>query len=89
MLFISANSLLQEGQYEYKYIVDGEWIYNKNESVTKANKDGHINNYVQVFSKELGSYSQELREQLARDGDLTNEERLKIRQFLEAYSNKE
>lgn len=30
------------------YIVDGEWMTNINEPVTLVNKDGHINNYVQV-----------------------------------------
>ncbi|PWA18250.1 Dual specificity phosphatase, catalytic domain-containing protein [Artemisia annua] len=39
---------LLEGCYEYKYIVDGEWMINTNEPVTPVNKDGHINNYVQV-----------------------------------------
>lgn len=77
---------LPEGRYEYKYIVDGQWTNNKKEPLTGVNKDGHINNYVEVSSKDLGSYSQELRERLAsEDGDLTKEERSKIRQFLEAY----
>ena len=40
--------LQQEGRYEYKYIVDGEWTINKHELVTTQNKDGHVNNYVQV-----------------------------------------
>ncbi|GKB88593.1 phosphoglucan phosphatase DSP4, amyloplastic [Tanacetum coccineum] len=43
---------LLEGRYEYKYIVDGEWMTNTNEPVTPVNKDGHINNYVQVVDKE-------------------------------------
>lgn len=81
---------LPEGRYEYKYIVDGKWTNNKKEPVTEVNKDGHINNYVEVSSKDLGSYSQELRERLAsEDGDLTKEERSKIRQFLEAYPDHE
>ncbi|CAA3010173.1 phosphoglucan phosphatase DSP4, amyloplastic [Olea europaea subsp. europaea] len=39
---------LPEGQYEYKYIIDGEWMCNKYELVTSPNKDGHVNNYVKV-----------------------------------------
>ncbi|EEC74354.1 hypothetical protein OsI_09663 [Oryza sativa Indica Group] len=38
---------LPEGRYEYKYIVDGKWVCNDNEKKTKANADGHVNNYVQ------------------------------------------
>lgn len=38
----------QEGRYEYKYIVDGKWMCNKYELVTNPNKDGHVNNYVEV-----------------------------------------
>lgn len=40
---------LQEGRYEYKYIVDGEWMCNKYELVTSPNKDGHVNNYIRVW----------------------------------------
>lgn len=47
---------LQEGCYEYKYIVDGEWTINENEPVTLANKDGHVNNFVQVRFSYLASY---------------------------------
>ncbi|XP_019196890.1 PREDICTED: phosphoglucan phosphatase DSP4, amyloplastic-like isoform X2 [Ipomoea nil] len=39
---------LPEGSYEYKYIVDGEWVCNSFEPVTSPNKDGHVNNYVKV-----------------------------------------
>lgn len=47
---------LQEGCYEYKYIVDGEWTINENEPVTLANKDGHVNNFVHVRFSYLASY---------------------------------
>lgn len=47
---LTEFSTLQEGHYEYKYIVDGEWTCNKHEFVTSPNKDGHVNNYVQVSS---------------------------------------
>ncbi|OVA17908.1 Dual specificity phosphatase [Macleaya cordata] len=78
---------LPEGWYEYKYIVDGEWKYNTHELVTQPNKDGHVNNYVQVFSKDTNSGTKESRERLvAEDADLTAEDRLAIREFLEAYS---
>lgn len=41
----------QEGRYEYKYIIDGEWTCNSSELVTSPNKDGHVNNYVEVSLK--------------------------------------
>lgn len=43
-----SNSHEQEGRYEYKYIVDGEWTLNKHELITNPNQDGHVNNYVEV-----------------------------------------
>ncbi|KAL0322191.1 UNVERIFIED_CONTAM: Phosphoglucan phosphatase DSP4, amyloplastic [Sesamum calycinum] len=46
---------LPEGQYEYKYIVDGEWVCNEYELVTSPNKDGHVNNYVKVCDHRSGS----------------------------------
>jgi hypothetical protein len=39
---------LKEGRYEYKYIVDGNWVCNQNEQITKPNADGHVNNFIQV-----------------------------------------
>jgi len=44
-------SYLQEGRYEYKYIVDGVWTCNNDELVTSPNKDGHVNNFIQVSYK--------------------------------------
>lgn len=38
----------QEGRYEYKYIIDGEWTLNQDEPISAPNKDGHVNNYIQV-----------------------------------------
>lgn len=76
---------LPEGRYEYKYVVDGEWMYNKDEPITRINKDGHINNYVQVSDDNPESITAKLRERLMADEpDLTKNERLIIRQFLEA-----
>lgn len=75
---------LPEGCYEYKYIVDGEWTCNKYEPVTSPNKDGHVNNYVQVDDAPSG-VSAVLRNRLTGDYfDLTKDERNKIRAFLEA-----
>ncbi|XP_077231482.1 phosphoglucan phosphatase DSP4, amyloplastic-like [Tasmannia lanceolata] len=77
---------LPEGLYEYKYIVDGKWTCNKYELITRPNKDGHVNNYVYVNSNDSSDLNKEVRNRLMDDGaDLTNEERLKIRQCLEAY----
>ncbi|KAI3458898.1 hypothetical protein Pfo_015561 [Paulownia fortunei] len=77
---------LPEGHYEYKYIVDGEWMCNKYELVTTPNKDGHVNNYVelQVFDDNPSSISAAIRNRLTGDDpDLSTNERLIIRQFLE------
>ncbi|GAY54454.1 hypothetical protein CUMW_156830 [Citrus unshiu] len=75
---------LPEGRYEYKYIVDGEWTCNKYELVTSPNKDGHVNNYVQVDDAP-SSVSEALRNRLTSDDfDLTKDELHKIRAFLEA-----
>nr|GEX98340.1 phosphoglucan phosphatase DSP4, amyloplastic [Tanacetum cinerariifolium] len=74
----------QEGRYEYKYIVDGEWMTNTNEPVTPINKDGHINNYVQVVDKDPESASAALWMRLGTDDfDLTTSEREIIKQFLD------
>ncbi|KAK1396550.1 Phosphoglucan phosphatase DSP4, amyloplastic [Heracleum sosnowskyi] len=81
---------LPEGCYEYKYVVDGEWLYKKDEPVTPINKDGHINNYVQVSDDNPESITAKLREKLMVDEpDLTKNERLIIRQFLEACPDDE
>ncbi|XP_062091917.1 phosphoglucan phosphatase DSP4, amyloplastic [Humulus lupulus] len=80
---------LFEGQYEYKYIVDGEWITNGNELIKTPNKDGHVNNYVQVFGDDSGSASASLRKRLFEDSDLTTEERENIRKFLETNASDE
>lgn len=81
---------LPEGRYEYKYIVDGEWLNNNDELVTIINKDGHINNYVQISDDNPDGFNAALRKRLtANDPDLTKNERLIIRQFLEACPDDE
>uniref|UniRef100_A0A0D9Z0X1 Tyrosine specific protein phosphatases domain-containing protein n=1 Tax=Oryza glumipatula TaxID=40148 RepID=A0A0D9Z0X1_9ORYZ len=78
---------LPEGRYEYKYIVDGKWVCNDNEKKTKANADGHVNNYVQVSRDGTSDEERELRERLTgQNPDLTKEERLMIREYLEHCS---
>ncbi|XP_004496155.1 phosphoglucan phosphatase DSP4, amyloplastic isoform X2 [Cicer arietinum] len=74
---------LFEGRYEYKYIVDGEWTINKDELVTSPNKDGHVNNFIEVLDDADGDRAF-LRERLtADDPDLTKDERIRIKEFLE------
>lgn len=81
---------LPEGRYEYKYVVDGEWVCNNDELVTPPNDDGHINNYVVVSVDDPDSDSAQLRERLTGDDpDLTTDERAKILQFLEEFSELE
>ncbi|KAJ6836687.1 phosphoglucan phosphatase DSP4, amyloplastic isoform X2 [Iris pallida] len=78
---------LPEGRYEYKYIIDGEWTCNKYELITSPNRDGHVNNYVQVLSDDSDAVTGELRKRLTgEEVELTKEERLMIREFLESYS---
>ncbi|KAK9283915.1 hypothetical protein L1049_012170 [Liquidambar formosana] len=81
---------LPEGRYEYKYIVDGEWMCNKHELVSSANDDGHVNNYVEVFNDDPNSTDAAVQKRLTSDDPyLTKDERLKIRQFLEACPDDE
>ncbi|OEL13605.1 Phosphoglucan phosphatase DSP4, amyloplastic [Dichanthelium oligosanthes] len=77
---------LPEGRYEYKYIVDGKWLCNEHEKITKPNADGHVNNYVQVSRDGTSDEEKELRERLTGpDPDLRDGERLMIREYLEQY----
>ncbi|KAJ7974971.1 Phosphoglucan phosphatase [Quillaja saponaria] len=77
---------LPEGRYEYKYIVDGGWTCNKFELVTSPNRDGHVNNFVQVLDDDRNSADATLWNRLTGDDpDLTKDERLRIREFLETY----
>ncbi|CAL4920322.1 unnamed protein product [Urochloa decumbens] len=77
---------LPEGRYEYKYVVDGRWLCNEHENITKPNADGHVNNYVQVSRDGTSDEEKELRERLTGPNpDLTDEERLMIREYLEQY----
>ncbi|KAG6665560.1 hypothetical protein I3843_02G146900 [Carya illinoinensis] len=86
--FWNLRRELPEGRYEYKYVVDGQWTCSKNELLTSVNQDGHINNYVEVVDDNPESVRGELRKRLTGDDpDLTKDERLKIRQFLEAFSD--
>nr|ADP88922.1 starch excess 4 [Gunnera manicata] len=79
---------LPEGQYEYKYIVDGEWVCNKNELITAPNKDGHVNNFIEVFNSDPNSTNATFEERLTgNDPALTKEERLTIRKYLEAFAD--
>ncbi|KAL7228580.1 hypothetical protein ACSBR2_007316 [Camellia fascicularis] len=81
---------LPEGCYEYKYIVDGEWTYNSSELVTPVNKDGHVNNYVQVSDDDPNSITAALQKRFMGDNcNLMKDERLKIRKFLEAFPQEE
>ncbi|KAG6389785.1 hypothetical protein SASPL_151259 [Salvia splendens] len=79
---------LPEGRYEYKYIVDGEWMCNEHELITSPNQDGHVNNYIEVFDDTPDSNAHEIRSRLTSDEpDLSSEERAKIRQFLESFAD--
>ncbi|KAG5400559.1 hypothetical protein IGI04_015166 [Brassica rapa subsp. trilocularis] len=82
----SLDRELPEGQFEYKYIIDGEWTHNELEPFTGPNKDGHTNNYVKVVDDPT-SVDGATRERLSsEDPELLEEERLKLIQFLETCS---
>ncbi|KAL5733611.1 hypothetical protein ACOSP7_032948 [Xanthoceras sorbifolium] len=79
---------LPEGHYEYKYVVDGEWTCNKNELITSPNRDGHVNNYVEIIEDDPSNAGAALRKRATSDDfDLTMDERSKIRQFLQAFKD--
>lgn len=78
---------MPEGKYEYKYVVDGEWLCNRDEPLTSPNKDGHVNNFVEVFA-DPGSESAELRKKLISDDpDLSMSQRQSIRDYLADLQN--
>ncbi|XP_047970259.1 phosphoglucan phosphatase DSP4, amyloplastic [Salvia hispanica] len=81
---------LPEGRYEYKYIVDGEWMCNEHELITSPNQDGHVNNYIEVFDDTPDSNAHAIRSRLTSDEpDLSSDERAKIRQFLESFADED
>jgi protein-tyrosine phosphatase len=81
---------LPEGHYEYKYIIDDQWAFNEHEPLAPRNKDGHVNNYVKVLNDDSSSDSAVIRKRLTVDDpELTENDRVKIRQFLEACPDEE
>ncbi|CAN7094748.1 unnamed protein product [Brassica rapa subsp. narinosa] len=87
--FWSLKRELPEGQFEYKYIIDGEWTHNEQEPFTGPNKDGHTNNYAKVVYDPT-SVDGATRERLTKeDPELLEDERLKLVQFLETCSEAE
>ncbi|CAN6567910.1 unnamed protein product [Malus baccata var. baccata] len=81
---------LPEGRYEYEYIIDGGWTHNKHEPFTSPNKDGHVSNYVHVVEEDPNTASAAIQKRMTGDDpQLTTEERLKIRQFLESCPSDE
>nr|XP_043616630.1 phosphoglucan phosphatase DSP4, amyloplastic-like [Erigeron canadensis] len=81
---------LPEGRYEYKYIVNGEWLTNKDELLTQIDKDYNVNNYIEVIDNDPESVSTALRERLGSDDfDLTSNEREIIMKFLDECPDEE
>uniref|UniRef100_A0A0D6R4V1 Uncharacterized protein n=1 Tax=Araucaria cunninghamii TaxID=56994 RepID=A0A0D6R4V1_ARACU len=81
---------LPVGHYEYKYVIDGNWVSNADELVTEPNADGHVNNYIEVKDDHLDPMSKRTIQRLMQqDADLTETERKVIREKLEALSNAE
>lgn len=78
---------LMVGKYEYKYIVDGIWTTNSHEPLTHPNKDGHINNYVEVVGESDDLETKNLRQRLMQeDNQLNDIERQIIRRKLLSLS---
>ncbi|CAL9246690.1 unnamed protein product [Arabidopsis halleri] len=87
--FWTLKRELPEGQFEYKYIIDGEWAHNEAEPFIGPNKDGHTNNYTKVVDDPT-SVDGATRERLSsEDPELLEEERSKLIQFLETCSEAE
>lgn len=76
------------GRYEYKYVVDGVWMTNWENPTSHPNKEGQVNNILEVVDSDPNGTLKKLRERLMQeDADLTAEERIKIRARLEEIAN--
>ncbi|MCO5584808.1 hypothetical protein L7F22_038740 [Adiantum nelumboides] len=64
---------LMVGKYEYKYIVDGRWTTNPHEPLTQPNKDGHINNFVEVAGESEDAETKSLRHRLMQERPMLND----------------
>lgn len=72
------------GRYEYKYVVDGVWMTNSESPMSHPNREGQVNNVLEVTDSGQNVTTRTLRERLMQeDADLTAEERIKIRAKLE------
>ncbi|XP_042395298.1 phosphoglucan phosphatase DSP4, amyloplastic-like isoform X2 [Zingiber officinale] len=79
---------LNEGHYEYKYIIDGQWMCNENELMTFPNSDGHVNNYVEIVKRDMSTEAMDLSNRLEnKDPDLKKEERQMIRDLFESLND--
>lgn len=61
------------GKYEYKYVIDGTWTTNPHEPLTQPNKDGHINNFVEVVGESEDGETKTLRKRLMQDNPILND----------------
>ncbi|CAM6091312.1 unnamed protein product [Calypogeia fissa] len=76
------------GRYEFKYIVDGNWMNNPDMPVTHPNKDGHVNNYIEVTGDAADAELWEFRRRImADDFVLTEEHRKIIKEKLESLAD--
>uniref|UniRef100_A0A7I4DZ91 AMP-activated protein kinase glycogen-binding domain-containing protein n=1 Tax=Physcomitrium patens TaxID=3218 RepID=A0A7I4DZ91_PHYPA len=79
---------LPVGRYEYKFVVDGVWMTNPELPLSQPNREGQVNNVIEVTDTAQSGASKQLREQLMQeDADLTSEHRAKIRAKLEEIAN--
>ncbi|KAG0615062.1 hypothetical protein M758_5G011700 [Ceratodon purpureus] len=76
------------GRYEYKYVVDGVWTTDSKLPLSKPNKEGQVNNVIEVTDSAQNGTTKKLRERLMQeDADLSSEERTVIRSKLEEIAN--
>jgi len=76
------------GRYEYKFIVDGNWVTNPELPLSEPNREGQVNNYLEVTDDAQNGSTKQLRERLMQeDADLTPEERSKIRVKLDEIAD--
>jgi len=76
------------GRYEYKYVVDGDWVIDSELPMSEPNREGQVNNVIEVTDSAQNGATKELRERLMQeDADLTSQERAQIRAKLEEIAN--
>ncbi|KAI5055071.1 hypothetical protein GOP47_0030216 [Adiantum capillus-veneris] len=56
----------------FREIIDGVWTTNRQEPLTQPNKDGHINNFVEVVGECEDAETKDLRQRLMQENPILN-----------------